>query len=108
MKQQFGSTGWLLYNYPLVRILIDVQNALGIGTSKRDRTVLLIEYDPQALPPGHRELSGEPEFRSDLYGDTARLRPCDPRLITGPGQGTHDARNRQYDEELCQTPALFL
>ncbi|HEX6826998.1 MAG TPA: hypothetical protein VF077_11845 [Nitrospiraceae bacterium] len=108
MKQKFGSSGWFLYNYPLVRILIDVQDALSIRTSKRDRTALLIEYDPQAFSPGHRQLSGKPELRRNLYCDATRLYPCDQCLITRPSQGTHDPHNRQYDEELCQTPALFL
>ena len=67
---------------------------LGIGTSKRNRTALLIEYDPQALSPGHRQLSGESEFRSNLYGDTTRLYPCGQCLVTRPGQHTHDAHNR--------------
>ena len=86
MKQKFGSSGWFLYNYPLVRILIDVQDTLGIRTSKRNRTALSIEYDPQALSPGHRQLSGEPELRSNLYGDATRLDSCDQCLITRPGQ----------------------
>jgi hypothetical protein len=43
MKQQLRAGGWLLYGYPLVRVLIDVQNALGICTSKRDRTALSVE-----------------------------------------------------------------
>jgi hypothetical protein len=76
MKQKFRTGGWLLYDYPLISILINVQNALGIRTSKRDRTALSIEYDPKALSPGHCQLSGEPEFRSNLYGGAMRLNPC--------------------------------
>jgi hypothetical protein len=85
-----------------------MQDAFGIRTSKRDRTALSIEYDPKALSPGHRQLSGEPELRSNLYGGTARLAPCSRRLITRPSQYSHDAHDRQYGEELCQCPALFL
>ncbi|HLA61065.1 MAG TPA: hypothetical protein VK626_02350, partial [Nitrospiraceae bacterium] len=73
MKQKFRSSGWLLYDHSLVRILIDVQDALGIRTSKRDRTALSIEYDPKALSPGHRQLSGKPEFRSNLCGGATSL-----------------------------------
>jgi hypothetical protein len=108
MKQKFRASGWLLHYHTLVRILIDVQDAFGIRASKRDRTALSVEYDPKALSPGHRQLSGEPELRSDLYGGAARLAPCDPCLITRPSQCSHEAHDRQYDEELCQTPALFL
>jgi hypothetical protein len=46
MKQKFWSSGRFLHNDPFARILIDVQNPLGVCTSKRDRTALLIEYDP--------------------------------------------------------------
>jgi len=54
MKQKFRTGGWLLHFHPLVRILIDVQDAFGIRTLKRDRTALSIEYDPKAFSPGHR------------------------------------------------------
>jgi hypothetical protein len=66
MKQKFRSSGWFLHDHSLVRILIDVHDALGIRTSKRDRTALSIEYDPKALSPGHRQLSGQPELRGNL------------------------------------------
>jgi len=56
MKLKLRAGGWLIHYHPLVRILIDVQDALGIRTSKRDRTALSIEYDPQTLSPGHRQL----------------------------------------------------
>lgn len=108
MKQKFRSSGWLLHDHSLVRILINVQDALGIRTSKRDRTALSIEYDTKSLSPGHRQLSCEPELRSNLYGGAARLAPCGQGLITRPGQHSHDPHDRQYDEELYQTPALFL
>ena len=108
MKQKFRAGSWLLHDHPLVRILIDVQDVLGIRTLKRDRTALSIEYDPKALSPGHRQLSGEPQFRSNFYGGAARLDPCGQCLITRPGQHTDDAHDRQYNEEFCQTPALFL
>jgi hypothetical protein len=108
MKQKFRAGGWFLYNHPLILILIDVQDALGIRTSDRDRAALSIEYDPKALAPGHRQLSGEPKLRSNLYGGAVRLDPCGQCLITRPGQNTHDAHNRQYDEEFRQTPAMFL
>jgi hypothetical protein len=54
MKQKFRAGGWLLDHHPLVRILIDVQDAFGIRTSKCDRTARSIEYDSKALSPGHR------------------------------------------------------
>ena len=82
--------------------------ALGIRTSKRDRTALSIEYDTKSLSPGHRQLSCEPELRSNLYSGAARLNPCGQGLITRPGQHSHNPHDRQYYEELCQTPALFL
>jgi hypothetical protein len=62
MKQKFGAGGWLLNNHPLVCIPIDVENPFGIRTSKRDRTAFSIKHDSKALSPGHRQLSGEPEF----------------------------------------------
>jgi hypothetical protein len=108
MKQKLRAGGWLLHDHPLVRILIDVQDAFGIRTSKRDRTAFSIEYDSKALSPGHRQLSGEPELRSNLCGGAPRLDPSGQCLITRPGHHSHDAYDRQYDEELCQTPALFL
>jgi len=77
MKQKLRAGGWLLDDHSLVRILIDVQDAFGIRTSKRNRTVLSIEYDAKALAPGHRQLSSEPELRSNLYGGAARLAPSD-------------------------------
>jgi hypothetical protein len=75
MKQKFWAGGWLLDDHSLVRILIDVQDAFGIRTSKRDRTAFSIEYDSKTLSPGHRQLSSEPELRSNLYGDATRLAP---------------------------------
>jgi hypothetical protein len=77
MKQKLWAGGRLLDDHSLVRILIDVQDAFGIRTSKRDRTALSIEYDSKALSSGHRQLSSETEFRSNLYGDATRLSPCD-------------------------------
>jgi hypothetical protein len=77
MKQKFWAGGWLLNDHSLVRILIDVQDAFGIRASKRDRTTLSIEYDAKALAPGHRQLSSEPELRSNLYGDATSLAPSD-------------------------------
>jgi hypothetical protein len=62
MKQKFRASSWLLHYHPFVFILIDVQDALGIRTSERDRTALSIEYDPKALSSGHSQLSGEPEL----------------------------------------------
>ena len=35
-----------------------------------------VEYDPQALSPGHCELTGEPEFRSNLDDDATGLHSC--------------------------------
>jgi len=46
MKQEFRTSGWLFDNHPLVCILVDVQDVLGIGAAKRDGTALSIEYDP--------------------------------------------------------------
>src|SRR5262249_24902119 len=66
MKEKFGRSSWLPHNHPLIRIAIDVKDFLGIPTSKRDRAGLSIECDPKALSPGHCQLSGEPEFRSDF------------------------------------------
>jgi hypothetical protein len=108
MKQKFRAGGWLLHDHPLVPVLIDMQDAFGIRTSKRNRTALSIEYDPKTLSPGHRQMSGEPELRSDLYGGAARLASCGQYLITRPSHYSHDAHDRQYDEKLYQSPALFL
>jgi hypothetical protein len=66
MKEQFGPGSWLLHNHPLIRIVIDVQDVLGIPTSKRDGAAFSIECDPKALSPGHCQLSGKPEFRSNF------------------------------------------
>src|SRR5262245_57100726 len=66
MKEKFGPSSWLLHNDPLIRIVIDVKDFLGIPTSKRDRAALSIECDAKALAPGHCQLSGESEFRSDF------------------------------------------
>jgi hypothetical protein len=75
MKQKFWAGGWLLDDDSLVRILIDVQDTFDFRTSKRDRTALSIEYDSKALSPGHRQLSGEPEFRGNFCGGATRLTP---------------------------------
>jgi len=77
MKQQFRARSWLFHDHSLVRIVIDVKDALGIRTLKRDRTTLSIKYDSKTLSPGHRQLSGEPELRSNLYGGATRLDPCE-------------------------------
>jgi hypothetical protein len=58
MKQKFRAGSWLLHYHPLIRILINVQGALGIRTSERDRAALSIEYDPKTHSPGYRQLSG--------------------------------------------------
>jgi hypothetical protein len=75
MKQNFRAGGWLLDDHPLIPILINVQDAFGIRTSKCDRTALSVEYDSKALSPSHRQLPGEPEFRRNLYGGATRLAP---------------------------------
>jgi hypothetical protein len=46
MKEKLRAAGWFLHYHPLVRILIDLQDALDIRTSDRDRAALPIEYDP--------------------------------------------------------------
>src|SRR5205823_8544215 len=99
---------WLVDHHSLVCILVDMQDVLGIGASKRDGTILSIEYDPKRLSPGHCQLSREPKFRRNLCGGATRLGPCNQCMIARPSQHTHDAQDRQYDEKLCQSPTLFL